>query len=67
MLKAWHLVEALAPSEVTGKGEVLEKHYFKDNKNRSRTRLVKLNENPWKSDKVKLHSVGVFWYSPTDC
>ncbi|WP_017471476.1 DEAD/DEAH box helicase [Amphibacillus jilinensis] len=53
VLKAWHLVEALAPSEVTGKGEVLEKHYFKDNKKRIRTRWVKLNENPWKSDKVK--------------
>ncbi|WP_232713559.1 DEAD/DEAH box helicase family protein [Bacillus xiapuensis] len=53
VLKAWHLVEALAPSEVTGKGEVLEKRYFEDNKNRSRTRLVELNENPWKIDKIK--------------
>ncbi|WRU97851.1 AAA domain-containing protein (plasmid) [Priestia filamentosa] len=53
VLKAWHLVEALAPSEVTGKGEVLEKRYFKDNKKRSRTRLVDFNENPWENDQVK--------------
>ncbi|UAT29075.1 AAA family ATPase [Bacillus badius] len=53
VLQAWHLVEALVPSEVTGKGEVLEKRYFKDNKNRSRTRLVDLNERPWKNDQVK--------------
>ena len=53
VLRAWHLVEALAPSEVTGKGEVLEKHYFKDHKKRSRTRLVDFYEKPWENDQVK--------------
>lgn len=53
VLKAWHLVEALAPSEVPGKGEVVGKGYFKDNKNRSRTRLIDFNETPWQNDQVK--------------
>ena len=53
VLKAWHLIEALAPSEVPGKGEVVRKSFFKDNKNRMRTRWIDLNENPWEKDKVK--------------
>ncbi|WP_240501925.1 AAA domain-containing protein [Bacillus sp. MUM 13] len=53
VLKAWHLVEALVPSEVPGKGEVLEKSYFIDNKNRNRTRLIALNEKPWENVIVK--------------
>ncbi|MEF3353279.1 AAA family ATPase [Paenibacillus sp. GYB006] len=53
VLKTWHLVEALVPSEVPGKGETVKGSYFTDNKNRNRTRLIDLNETPWKNDIVK--------------
>lgn len=53
VLKTWYLVEALVPSEVPGKGEVVGKSYFTDNKKRNRTRLVDLNESPWKNEVVK--------------
>lgn len=55
VLKTWHLVEALVPSEVPGKGETVNKSYFTDNKNRNRTRFINLSETPWKKDVVKNH------------
>ncbi|MDM5201553.1 AAA domain-containing protein [Fictibacillus enclensis] len=53
VLQAWHLVEALSPSEITGKGEKVKKQYFIDNINRNQTRLASLNEKPWDIYKVK--------------
>lgn len=53
VLESWRLVESLAPSEVSGKGDVIKKDYFKDNQNRAKTRLINLHECPWEKDQLK--------------
>ncbi|MGE7183993.1 AAA domain-containing protein [Peribacillus sp. NPDC006672] len=52
VLKAWLLLESLAPSEVPGKGDI-KGNYFKDNQNRDKTRLIKFHESPWEKDQLK--------------
>ncbi|OLN21315.1 DNA helicase [Domibacillus antri] len=49
VLKAWHLIESLVPSEVPHKDETIEGNYFEDNEKRVRTRLVDFDESPWKN------------------
>lgn len=53
VLKAWHIVESLAPREVPYKDEAVEETYFEDNQKRKRTRLIQLNEYPWEFDELK--------------
>ncbi|MGG4201851.1 AAA domain-containing protein [Peribacillus frigoritolerans] len=52
VLKAWLLLESLAPSEVPGKGDI-KGNYFIDNQNRDKTRLIKFHESPWEKDQLK--------------
>ncbi|MGE7879154.1 DEAD/DEAH box helicase [Peribacillus muralis] len=52
VLESWLLVESLAPSEVSGKGDVIKKGYFQDNQNRDKTRLIRLYERPWEKDQL---------------
>ncbi|MCX2839886.1 hypothetical protein OQ279_17305, partial [Salinimicrobium sp. MT39] len=47
VLKAWGLVEAMAPGEVSGKKAEYKKDYFKNNESRKRTRKIENYKKPW--------------------
>ena len=53
VLKAWGLVEAMAPGEVSGKKAEYKKDYFKNNESRKRTRKIEHYEKPWVNHQLK--------------